>query len=151
MITTREKLRTVSDWCLRGLGVFTVFAILVSAIGIVMQWPLLPPPNVKDIDSFREWRPDLEHAREMKIRGSIYYAVRGQYARPLPSSKSEYYFDLNGNYLGWNADPGDYKNPSLFFSPDAKYSSISIEAIPKLGHNKSRQDNPLPAPQLLPK
>ena len=127
------KLWRICDWCLRGLGLFMVFGIVLSAFNIRRQWHLLPPEHVKDIASFHEWRPELTEATRMEIRGSVYFSVQGNYARTMASAKSEYYFDSNGNYFGWNVDPGDNKTPALFFSPDAKRSKVSIEEIPKSG------------------
>ena len=133
------RIRWGIDWCLRALGVFALIAFVLAAIGISMQWNLRPPETVKDVVSFRVWRPDLDSATKIEVRDSTYYAVQGEYASPLPSSKSEYYFDSNGNLLGWNMDPGDYKNPSLFFDSDASYTTnVPIETIAKPGHIKSQ-------------
>ena len=140
------KLRRIFDWCLRACGLVFLYAAVISAVGIWMQWELLPPENVKDIESFQKWRPEFTEAKRMEIRGSVFFAVRGPYARPMPSAKSEYYFDSKGNYLGWNVDPGDDKTPSLFFSKDAKHSIISIDEIPKPGTTTAAEETASPSP-----
>lgn len=84
------------------------------------------------ISDFRKWRPDLTEAAEVSVRGTIYYVVKGPYARPLPSDHSEFYFDANGNFLTWNNDVGDSADPRILHPANTSRKKISITAIPDL-------------------
>jgi len=89
------------------------------------------PETVKTIHDFRMWQPSYTEAYKLEIRSSIYYIVTGDFARSMPSSKSEYYFDREGNYLAWNIDPGDFTTLDILSDKDAKRSKINIDEIGK--------------------
>ena len=84
------------------------------------------------ISDFRKWRPDLMEAAEVSVHGTTYYVVKGPYARPLPSDRSEFYFDANGNFLAWNSDVGDSAEPRILHPANTSRKKISITAIPDL-------------------
>jgi len=90
---------------------------------------LEPPKNVVTIADFVIWKPDWTEISEIDFHGSKYYAIKGPFARPLPSAGSEYYFDHLGNYLDRNKDVGDFSFPRLFSHPEAKRKKISMEEI----------------------
>ena len=94
---------------------------------------LRPPSTVRNIQDFRRWNPSFRQVQTVTIYGSTYYAVRGPFARSLPSGPSEYYFDHKGNYVGRNLDIGDFDEPAIFSSKDAQRESVEIESIPTMG------------------
>ncbi len=84
------------------------------------------PENVKTIHDFQKWRPSYTNAYKIGIRNSTYYVVEGDFARSMPSSKSEYYFDDKGNYISWNIDPGDFTTLDIIRDKEGKRSKINI-------------------------
>lgn len=87
------------DWLLRGIGALSVLLVLYVIFVSISFHGVSPPRDMFTISAFRKWRPDLTEAAEVSVRGTIYYVVKGSYARPLPSDHSEFYFDANGNFL----------------------------------------------------
>ena len=85
---------------------------------------------MKNIQDFRRWNPSFTTTQVIAFHGSTYYAVKGPFARSQPSAHSEYYFDHNGNYVGRNIDPGDFREPAMFTSSDAQRKPIDIQEIP---------------------
>jgi len=118
------------QWVLYICGGLFIGAFGVQICDEIRFGHLRPPDSVKNIQDFRRWKPAFDRAEIVMFHGSTYYAVTGPYARSLPSSHSEYYFDQNGNYVGRNVDPGDFDEPAIFSAEDAQRNPIEIQQIP---------------------
>lgn len=126
-----KSFRVVFDWILRIAGAFMIFVLLSSVLDHYLYWDLEPPPTVKDVSTFQEWRPDLDLAQQRTIRGSTFYSVRGPRTSLMELSASEYYFDSNGNYIGRSRDAGNKRNFRIFLDEDLDSSRIAIGEIPR--------------------
>lgn len=130
MPTAKQMLFSMAHWTLYVCGTLfiTIFArVIYDEIRFAH---LSPPDDVRNIQDFRRWEPSFTDAQILTFHGSTYYAVRGPFARSLPSAHSEYYFDHNGNYVGRNIDLGDFREPAIFTAPDTQRRRISIQEIP---------------------
>lgn len=106
------------------------------------------PSHVTTISDFKKWQPTYTHTCKIEINGSIYYAVKGDFARSLPSAKSEYYFDSTGNYIGWNMDPGDFVTFPIIHKKEAIKSQIDIDDIGKNKQPKTDSQDAVPSPEI---
>jgi hypothetical protein len=111
-------------------GALFILTIVVRISDEIRFGHLSPPDDVKNIEDFRQWNPSFTTAEIVTFHGSTYYVVRGPFARFKPSAYSEYYFDQNGNYVGRNVDPGDFREPAIFTARDAQRKPIDIKQIP---------------------
>lgn len=128
----RSKLRflLVLDWTLRAFGAFSIVVMLSSLITLARFSSVSPPRDLRSIGDFRKWRPDLTEAEQFSIRGITYFVVKGPYASPLPSDRSEFYFDSNGSFLTWNKDIGDIADPRIFHPGNTTRNPVHISDIP---------------------
>jgi hypothetical protein len=118
------------DWTLRAVGAVSIVIILYSVFVSVRFSHVSPPRDMRSIADFRKWRPDLTDAAKISVRGSTYFVVKGPFARPLPSDRSEFYFDSNGTFLTWNRDIGDIAEPRILHPGSSSREPISISDIP---------------------
>ena len=87
------------------------------------------PVHVRTISAFRKWQPSYVNTVRIEVRGSVYYIIKGDEARSVASAESEYYFDSNGNYLGWCEDAGDFSRLAVIDNKDAHSASANIAEI----------------------
>lgn len=127
---TKRKILLVLDWTLRAVGAASIAMILYSVFVSIRFAHVSPPRDMQSIADFRRWRPDLTDAAKISVHGNTYFAVRGPFARPLPSDHSEFYFDSNGTFLMWNKDIGDFSDPRILHPGSSSRESISIADIP---------------------
>ena len=127
---TKRRILLVLDWTLRAVGAVSIVIVFYSVIVSVRFGHVSPPRDMLSIADFRKWRPDLTDAAKISIRGSTYFAVKGPFARPLPSDRAEFYFDSNGTFLTWNRDIGDISEPRILHPGSSSREPISISDIP---------------------
>lgn len=127
---TKRRIFLVLDWTLRAVGAASIAIVLYSVFVSLRFSHVSPPSDMKSIADFRKWRPDLTDAAKISVRGNTYFAVKGTFARPLPSDRSEFYFDSNGTFLTWNRDIGDIFDPRILHPGASARESISISDIP---------------------
>ena len=126
----QTKRRIFLDWTLRAVGAASIAIVLYSVFVSLRFSDVSPPRDMLSIADFRKWRPDLTDAAKISVRGSTYFAVKGPFARPLPSDHSEFYFDSNGTFLTWNRDIGDISDPRILHPGASSRESISVSDIP---------------------
>jgi hypothetical protein len=127
---TKHRIVLVLDWTLRAVGAASIAIVLCSVFVSIRFSHVSPPRDMLSIADFRKWRPDLTDAAKISVRGSTYFAVKGPFARPLPSDRSEFYFDSNGTFLTWNRDIGDISDPRILHPGSSSRESIAISDIP---------------------
>ena len=126
----KRFLLRASDSILCVLGVLFLLHVGTRICELMLFSHLSAPDSVKNIEDFRQWNPSFTETEIVTFQGSTYYAVKGPFARFLPSTQSEYYFDHNGNYVGRNIDPGDVNEPAIFTARDTRRRAFSIKDIP---------------------
>jgi hypothetical protein len=126
----KHRILLVLDWTLRAVGAASIAIVLYSVFVSLRFSHVSPPRDMLSIADFRKWRPDLTEATKISVRGSTYFAVKGPFARPLPSDHSEFYFDSNGTFLTWNRDIGDISDPRILHPGASSRESISVSDIP---------------------
>ena len=127
---TKRRILLVLDWSLRAVGAVSIAMVLYSVFVSIRFSQVSPPRDMLSIADFRKWRPDLTDAAKISVRGNTYFAVKGPFARPLPSDHSEFYFDSNGTFLTWNRDIGDFSDPRILHRGTSSRESISVTDIP---------------------
>ena len=127
---TKRRILLVLDWTLRAVAALTIAMLLYLVFESIRFSYVSPPRDMLSIADFRKWRPDLTDAVKISVRGNTYYAVRGPFARSLPSAHSEFYFDSNGTFLTWNRDVGDFSDPRILHPGTSSRESISVTDIP---------------------
>lgn len=89
-------------------GILLLIPVLVLTSNRFLFSDKIPPDHILTIQQFKEWQPAYTITYKVTVNGETFYIVTGEYARTLPSSKSEYYFNSKGTYINWNKDPGDF-------------------------------------------
>ena len=108
-----------------------IFALLLSSF--VLDYFLMrtatPPKTVVDLQSFLEWKPNPSGAVRITIGNRVYYQMLGPAGRTLASGRAAYAFDANGKFIGWTKDAGDFYEPRIVYSPDAKREMVSVDFV----------------------
>jgi len=120
---------TILKLGLMGGGLLAVLIWAGAVVDHVRFSDQSPPGDMRTISDFRGWQPSYVRAYRVEVRGSVYYVVQGGFARSTPSAKAEYYFDSRGNYLTWNADPGDFTTLGIVKDAEARRTEIAIDEI----------------------
>ena len=85
-------------------------AILLTGILVydaIAARKAVPPPHVKTLSSFLDWRPGPHYGYVKRIQNRDHLVVLGDFAGMIPSGPAAYVFDKSGRLLDWTVDSGD--------------------------------------------
>jgi hypothetical protein len=90
-----------------------------------------PPKTVVDIKSFFQWKQIPKAIYHVtNSNGYEYFLITGPAGKLIvPSGPSGYFFDLQGNYIGWSSDIGNSHGPNGIFQDESKRTKISKEEL----------------------
>jgi hypothetical protein len=110
------------------IGVFTILTLVFRIYSYQSNdYSLRPPDDLRTIEDFQKWMPEVREVIETKVRKSTYYLILGK-SRKLPSGPSGYTFDQHGNFVEWSEDIGDIRTPRIVFE-NIDFSTKPIEEV----------------------